>query len=196
MNNLVLRAATRNDAADLALLDNIAGNGISVFFWQQAVEEGKATDAYDWGRMRLMDDEAMYGWKNTVIAELDGQTCGACNGYIMPPIDPDYIQKSSPLFVPVFGLFSKTVGQWVIDSLAVYSNNRGQGIGAALLDNCFERARTAGAISINLVTEDSNQAALSLYASRGFSEQDRRPYIPFNNTSKTKNWLLLTAPLT
>ena len=195
MSKIELRPATRNDAADLAILDNLAGHGISLWFWQGAVKMGKSEDAYDFGRGRLADDTAPYGWTNSTIAELDGSIAGAANGYIMSPPDPDDEKQNPSLFVPVFELFCVANGDWLVDSIAVYSQARGQGVGAALLDDCLHRARASSARTVSLVAEDSNTRALNLYRSRGFTERDKRPYIPFNDTSQTKNWLLLSAPI-
>lgn len=190
-----LRPARRGDAADLAILDNIAGHGISHWFWQGAVNMGKASDAYEWGRARLADENALFGWTNTVVAERDGEILGAANGYVMPPADAED-EKSNPLqFVPVFELFAEAAGDWVVDSLAVYSHARGQGVGAALLDDCFLRASKSRADAISLVAEDSNQSALALYRSRGLKERARRDFISFGSKSDTKHWLLLTTPL-
>lgn len=49
-HEIVLRAAAQSDAADLAILDNLAGNGISLWFWQGAVKQGIAEGAFEWGR--------------------------------------------------------------------------------------------------------------------------------------------------
>lgn len=195
MSEIVLRPATRRDAADLAILDNIAGHGISNWFWQGAVNMGKAEDAYEWGRSRLANDTALYGWKNTVMAESDGEVVGCANGYIMPRSAPDD-EKNNPLvFAPVFQLFALAENDWLLDCLSVYSHARNRGVAGKLLDDCFTRARKTKADHFNLVAEDSNQAALALYTSHGFSVQAQQPYIPFNSSSKTQNWLLLSAPL-
>ena len=195
MGKVSLRSAKRSDGADLAILDNIAGHGISAWFWQGAVNMGKAEDAYDWGRERFMDEDAPFAWKNSVVAEVDGIIAGAANGYVMQPPEPDYEKNNPEQIIPVMELFSLVAGYWLVDSLAVYSKYRGEGIGARLLDNCFERARNAACNCISLVAEDSNMSALKLYQSRGFVEKDQRPYIPFSENSKTQNWLLFTAPL-
>ena len=140
MSNLSIRDATKNDAADLAILDNIAGHGISNWFWQGAVNMGKASDAYEWGRQRLADDDAPYGWTNSRVAELDGITAGSANGYLMSHIGEDELKSNPPQFIPVMELFAQTEGDWFLDSLAVYSNVRGQGVGRRLLEDCFKRA--------------------------------------------------------
>ncbi len=194
-SNIELRPARRNDAADLAILENIAGHGISQWFWQKAVEMGKATDAYDWGRSRMADDKALFGWSNSIIATCDGDIAGSANSYLMPDADPEEEKRNPPPFVPIFDLFNCAVGDWFVDSLAVYSQVRGQGVGGVLLDDCLARGRAVDAQRVSLVVEDANTAALALYHSRGFERRDSRPYITFGSASETKNWLLLSAPI-
>lgn len=195
MTSVTLRAAKRSDAADLTILDNIAGHGISAWFWQGAVMMGKAEDAYDWGRSRLAADDAIYGWSNSVVAER-GEILGAACSYQMPSEDEPDEAKNPPQFQPVFELFECAIGDWLVDSLAVYKLARGQGIGAMLLDDCFRKALEAGVSRISLVAEDSNTSALALYRSRGFITREQRPYIPFQKATDTQNWLLLSTELT
>jgi len=180
----------------LPIFDNIAGHGISNWFWQGAVKMGKADDAYEWGRSRLADDDALFGWTNSFIAEDGTMTLGAVNSYLMPRPDPED-EKSNPLqFRPVMELFGIATGDWMVDSLAVYSGARGRGVGSALLDHTIKQAKEADTERISLVVEDSNKPALALYSSREFKERERRAFVPFSQASKTENWLLLTAELT
>ena len=190
-----LRAATRRDAADLAILDNLASHGMSLWFWQGAVMRGKATDAYDWGRARMAQEDAIFGWSNAVMAESDGAIVGSLVHYKMPHQEPDEEKAAPELFVPVFQLFDMAVGHWFIDSLAVYEEFRGLGIGATLLDHALATGAAQGCETISLVAEDQNKAALALYRSRGFEVAAKRPYIPINDHATSEEWLLLSASL-
>lgn len=192
---LTLRPARRNDAADLAILDNLAGHGIPLWFWQGAVNMGEAEEAFSLGRARIMDDDAPYGWSNTMIADRDGITLGHCNAYIMPEPDPEDEKRNPEPFVPVFELFEKAVGDWLVDSLAVYAEARGQGVGEALLKDALQRGQNAGCATIALVAEDANAPALALYRKLGLEAVASRPFIPFGEESKTENWLLMKRSL-
>lgn len=194
-NNITLRKAVVGDAADLAILDNIASFGLSLWFWQGAVKRGKADDAYEWGKQRMANAEEAFGYANAVVAESEGAVVGVAVGYMID-IDDVLPEKAlDPVMAPVFELFSKCGGDWLLDNLAVYSQARKRGIGRKLLDDCFRRARIGGAKNICLIAEDGNRPALSLYDSCGFKECDRRACVPFNTTNKSKNWLLLSAEL-
>ncbi len=52
--------------------------------------------------------------------------------------------------------------------LAVVPAARGRGVGAALMDECVRRARSAGATALGLHTMDMMQAAVRMYARMGF----------------------------
>ena len=52
--------------------------------------------------------------------------------------------------------------------LAVAPSSRGQGIGAALMEECVRRARASGASVLALHTTDMMQSALRLYERMGF----------------------------
>jgi GNAT superfamily N-acetyltransferase len=69
--------------------------------------------------------------------------------------------------------------QWPeVRLLAVAPSSRGQGIGAALMEECVRRARASGAAVLTLHTTDMMQSALRLYERMGFvraSELDFHP---------------------
>ena len=52
--------------------------------------------------------------------------------------------------------------------LAVVPGARGEGVGAALMDECARRARRAGATSLGLHTMDMMRAAVRMYERMGF----------------------------
>jgi len=114
----------------------------------------------------------------------------------MPPPKPEDEKQDPEPFRPVVELFCQAVGDWMVDSLAVYQSARGQGVGALLLDDAFDKAANAGTQRVSLVAEDSNDQALKLYRSRGMKVWEKRPFISFGTPSPTKNWLLLSASLT
>lgn len=62
-----------------------------------------------------------------------------------------------------------------IDDLAVAAASRRRGIGGALLDALLDVGSQRGAARVVLEVRASNQAALALYASRGFETVGSRP---------------------
>lgn len=67
------------------------------------------------------------------------------------------------------------VRAWVEDVVVDHSV-RGMGVGATLLEAGIERARAAGARSVELTSRPSREAANRLYARAGFSRRDTNVY--------------------
>ena len=64
--------------------------------------------------------------------------------------------------------------QGEIANIAVAPDQRGRGVGRALLDAALGEAAARGIGAVYLEVRDSNQRARELYASRGFEEIGRR----------------------
>ena len=195
MDNIIISPATRSDAADLAILDNVASHGLSMWFWQSEVDNGHAEDAFSLGRQRFGGDD-MFGWKNAAIGRVNGTVVGSVTGYVMPEGDDgdaDKIKQTVPPFVPVFELFEHAIGSFFIDSMAVYEEFRGCGFGKSLFQYMMQHGRESGHKRVMLVCEDTNQPALKLYQASGFNIVDDRPYISFGNKNNVNKWLLMAA---
>jgi GNAT superfamily N-acetyltransferase len=89
-----------------------------------------------------------------IVAERDGRLVG-----------------SVLLFPPARNAYDGAVAQidWPeVRLLAVAPESRGQGVGAALMDECVRRARQTGATALGLHTSESMKAALRMYERMGF----------------------------
>ena len=62
-----------------------------------------------------------------------------------------------------------------LEDLFVHESARGTGLGKALTEACFERARARGCRRIELDVNESNTSAIRLYASLGFSLEPKPP---------------------
>jgi ribosomal protein S18 acetylase RimI-like enzyme len=62
-----------------------------------------------------------------------------------------------------------------LEDLYVRDDARGTGLGRALVEACFERARARGCRRIELDVNESNAAASALYESCGFSVEPKPP---------------------
>jgi ribosomal protein S18 acetylase RimI-like enzyme len=99
-----------------------------------------------------------------IIAEREGTIIGSVLLY--PSIANVYTQVSADLDWPEVRL------------LAVAPTTRGQGIGSALMDECEQRARNAGATVLGLHTTDMMQAAMRMYERRGFIRVPELDFYP------------------
>jgi GNAT superfamily N-acetyltransferase len=89
-----------------------------------------------------------------IVAEHDGALVGSVLLY--PPQVDTYHGALAPTSVPEVRL------------LAVSPAAQGQGVGRALMHECIERARRAGATELGLHTSDSLRVAIHLYERLGF----------------------------
>lgn len=64
-----------------------------------------------------------------------------------------------------------------IDDVIVDTAARGRGVGEALTRDAIERARTAGARSVNLTSHPRREAANRLYQRLGFERRDTNAYV-------------------
>ncbi len=64
--------------------------------------------------------------------------------------------------------------EWEIENVVVTNLERRRGLGARLVNELLERARTRGARSIFLEVRESNEAARRLYTKSGFVPAGRR----------------------
>jgi len=187
---LVIRRAERRDAAELAILIDMASHGFASWLWYGAVINGDADTAMERGRVRMRDDTLDDGWINASMAEIDGDTAGASVGHrVLPGVLKE--KSPHPSLAPLIALQQRVVGSWFVDSLAVYRAHRRKGVGRRLLEHELARA---GANALSLVTESHNAAALSLYRAFGFQEQVRLDAYKISEQTKPFQWVLLTRP--
>lgn len=198
MSYVHLRPALKSDSADLALLDNIAGFGLSHWLWQRLGNTDRVEQAYVYGREKFTDDSSPHGWKSATVAIENDMIIGMATSYIMPTPDKDEytaLKQMAPVFAPVFELHEYVAGNWYLDAIATYPQARGKGIGSMLMDDSLIKGRHIGAKKISLVAEDCNKNAVAFYKSRGFVLVASRPMVDFEYVNGSKNWLLMTAEL-
>ncbi len=68
-----------------------------------------------------------------------------------------------------------STGDCWLEDLFVSESARGAGLGRALVEASFERARERGCGRIELDTNEGNDAALALYDATGFSVESKPP---------------------
>lgn len=183
-----LRPAERNEAAELAILIDIASHGFASWLWYGGVLSKSAESAFEHGRNMLRQDSGLGTWRDAVVAVVDDEIAGLSVSY---GIDASIgeIEAKHPVLVPLLALQSRVIGHWFIDSLGVYRNHRGKGIGRALLENEFTRA---GGAPVSLITESHNDKAQALYRMNGFEEVARTEAVPLFEDMKKHDWVLFT----
>lgn len=187
MAQLVIRPAARRDAAELAILVDIASHGFASWLWYGAVMDGRVDTAMERGRIRMRDDP-VEGWSNAALAEWDGDVAGLSIAYPLDESAHDAVAPH-PVFEPILSLQRRVVGHRFIDSVGIYRQYRRKGIGGALIE--YEIGQ-AGQNSVSLITESHNETALALYHAKGFSEVSRVAAVLRSGDGKKHEWVLLT----
>jgi len=109
------------------------------------------------------------GYRQNIIATL----AAAAPGTQIVAVEDDRV-VGAVLLYPAGAAIQKPGGTTLtltwpeVRLLAVAPSARGRGVGAALMNECIRRARTAGATALTLHTTDLMQAAMRLYERLGF----------------------------
>ncbi|MDB5505792.1 MAG: putative acetyltransferase [Devosia sp.] len=190
--SITLRPGLKSDAAEIALLVNIATHGGIGMGWAQDERIGDTYDPAEIGRLEMLDDSSELNWRNATMAESDGEIAGMLLGYREPETMPPMPVGLPAFLVPIVELERLATSRWFISMLAVHLDWRSKGIGAQLLDLAeTKRAETQGR-GLALIVEDANLGARKLYERRGFAVETSRPMRRYpDGTAPGQDWLLM-----
>lgn len=193
-NELKLRTAALSDARDLAMLIDIAGEGLPSWMWRQSCGDGQ--EPLDFGRQRARREEGGFSYLNAVVAEVGGTVQGMLLGYPIVEAPEDSPDDVPAAFAPFIELEAQSVGTWYVNALAMFPGQRGQGIGTRLLADAEDRARAMGIERMSLQVFEQNTSACALYARLGYVETARSPVRAFPcQPYYTSDVLLLEKPV-
>jgi ribosomal protein S18 acetylase RimI-like enzyme len=183
------RRATLADVVDLAKLVEFASEGLALCLWTQLA--GPGGDPWQVGRKRVSSETEGISYRHALIAERAGKTIGVLIGYPLPE-KPAPVENSLPaLLVPLHELMNLAPGTWYVHALAAYPEDRGCGVGTALLLKADELA-AAGTSGLSLIVSDTNTGARRLYERNGFREAARRRMVRHGWQHPGTDWVLLT----
>ncbi len=185
-----LRLATQADAADLAELVNIAGEGLPFYLWAKMA--GKGETPWDVGRARAIRESGAFSYRNAVVREDHGSVAAVLIGYPLEdePALTDYTSMP-PMFVPMQELEDLARGTWYVNVLATRPEFRGRGYGTVLLANAERLAVATRKRGMSLIVADANLGARRLYERCGYREFATRPIIKNGWQSAAASWVLL-----
>ena len=130
------------------------------------------------------NEETIYSYENTIVAEIDGKVVGAMCAYD----GADYQRLKQPI-VDVLGPdcgFAKMketeAGEFYLDSVGVLPEYRGRGIATRLFDAQCKRATSLGHKVAGLIVDIDKPQAEALYARLGFVYLDDKDF--FGHTMK------------
>lgn len=126
-------------------------------------------------------DDSQYSYRNTLVAlNPEGRVAGVCiayDGALLHSLRERFIEAVRRHLGREMGEMADETSpdEYYLDSLAVWPQYRGQGIGAALLMAQARRAHAAGKPAGLLVDKD-NPRARALYTRLGFLPAGERPF--------------------
>jgi ribosomal protein S18 acetylase RimI-like enzyme len=185
-----IRDARKTDCAELAELVDLAGEGLPYYHWQQIAEPGQ--DPWEIGRERATRETGSFSYRNGVVAEVDGKIAGALVCYRIAD-EPEAIDTEStpPMWIPLLELESIAAGTWYINTVAVFTEARGLGVGSKLLQWAEQTAANLGLRGTSLIVSDANHGARRLYDRLGYEEVASRPMVKEQWRNDGENWVLM-----
>jgi ribosomal protein S18 acetylase RimI-like enzyme len=169
-DNMVLRPARRQDAADIARLFLISSDGLAEYIWNRDRPAGVGLLAH--GTARYARENTAFSYQNCMVVEAGGGVVAMLHAFEMPDTDGT---EDDPVLKPYAKL--EDPGSYYISGVAVDGAWRQHGIGSRLLDDAERRARQLGLPATSLICFEANQGACRLYEARGYRVIARRPLV-------------------
>lgn len=191
---MIIRAATKDDAADLAELINMAGEHLPAYQWQQMSAGDQAPMVF--GATRAARGEGAFSYANARVAEIGGEVAGMLLGYRQPdPYDTGDLDAVSPILRPLIELESIAPGSWYVNAIATYEQFRGRGVGRALMHAAEQVARSSGASELSLIVASLNTGAAAMYRRLGYAERARLALVRYPKGPPGGAWVLMVKRL-
>ena len=188
------RPAAKADASALAVLVDIAGEGLPAHLWNTLKAPGQSI--LEVGRERAAREEGGFSYRNAIIAEVDGEIAACLVGYRLDdPYDLGDLEQVPPVVRPLVLLEAKARGSWYVNVLATFPEFRRCGIGIELLGIAEGKAREEGAHALSVIVAAENERAARLYAAAGYEALATEPIFAFPGCPHGGDWLLMVKPL-
>lgn len=172
-NNPTIRPASMEDAHSLAMLIDIAGEGIPNWLWSKSSDAQHTS--LDIGTQRARRTSGGFSYTNAFVAEIEGNIAGMLLGYPItqaPDDDPD--ELPAPI-APFVELEKHSVDTWYVNALAVFAEHHGKGIGTALMALAEDQARKVSMSKMSIQVYGQNQGAVRLYQRLGYQLAEKAP---------------------
>jgi len=192
-SDIQYRPARIGDSSALAVLIDIAGEGLPAFLWRGLKSPGQSV--LEFGRFRARREEGGFSYRNAVIAEADGEIAGTLIGY---PLDDPYdlgdLGEVPEMLQPLVRLESKAPGSWYVNVLATFPEFRRRGVGEGLLALADRKAEELATPSLSVIVGSWNESAARLYERAGYAEAAREEAHPPTEWTHRGDWVLMVKP--
>ncbi|WP_317930698.1 GNAT family N-acetyltransferase [Halioxenophilus sp. WMMB6] len=186
--------AVKGDAAELAYLINLAGEGIPEYLWSDMAEAGESAMAV--GAQRAAREEGGFSYRNARVIREAGELLGMIidyqldDPYSLAELD-DYPEVVKPLVL----LEAKVPGSWYINAIATRESARGRGVASKLMAEAEARAQAQGVAKASLIVASENSSAKALYCKLGYQVIDSLPVALYPGALHGGEWLLMVKSL-
>jgi ribosomal protein S18 acetylase RimI-like enzyme len=188
------RPATKADASVLAVLVDIAGEGMPAYMWSTLKAPGQSV--LEFGRERAARETGGFSYRNAIVAEIGGETAASLVGYRLDdPYDFGDLDEMPAIVHPLVRLEAKAPGSWYVNVLATFPEFRRRGIGVQLLAIAEDQGREVGASSLSVIVASWNDGAARLYQRAGYSAVASEPAILFPECPNGGDWVLMVKSL-
>jgi len=190
-----IRAAVEADARDLAVLADLAGEGLPAQLWGQAAAPGES--ALDVGARRLAREDANFSYRNARVCVERGEVLGMILAYRLPdPYEAGDPRDTPDVVTPLLALEARVPGSWYVNAIATHAGHRGKGVARRLLVDTQRRAREHGCDRVSLIVASGNTRARALYERLGFRVVATAPVVTFPGCKHGGEWVLMTRATT
>jgi ribosomal protein S18 acetylase RimI-like enzyme len=171
-NKITIREAESRDAKVIAQVVAMAIGDT------QALHAYCGEDYYEVLTEVAVAEDTQYSWRNSLIAEVEGQTAGAIVGYNGALLNK--LRKGTLEIVRKHTGHTPDIpdeteaGEFYLDSIATLPSFRGMGIASTLINALRDKAFAEGHKCIGLIVDMDNPQAEKLYTSLGFERVGTR----------------------
>lgn len=172
--NIVIRKAHREEASLIADLFMMAWPVDEILDSNQISHE----QLYESITLIAANEDTIYSYENTVVAEIDCKVVGAMCAYD----GADYQRLKQPIIDALgpdcgFAQLKETEkGEFYLDSVGVLPEYRGKGIASRLIAAQCERAASLGHKVAGLIVDVDKPQAEALYTRLGFTYLDDKDF--------------------
>jgi ribosomal protein S18 acetylase RimI-like enzyme len=191
---VTVRPATLADASALAVLVDIAADGMAVQMWRTLA--APAQSPVEVGRARARREEGGFSYRNTFVAETDGEIAASLVGYRLDdPYDLTGLEAMPEFVRPLVRLESRAPGSWYVNVLATFPEFRGRGIGSKLLEVADSIGRQSAARAMSVIVGSWNDGAMRLYERTGYAPAASEDAVLPEDFAHQGDWVLMIKSL-
>jgi len=191
---LLVEAAQKEQAQQLAFLINLAGEGIPEYLWMGMAQQNESP--LEVGAMRAAREEGGFSYKNARVCINNDELAGMIISYRQPnPYDIGDISEYPEIVRPLVLLEAQAPGSWYINAIATFEQHRGMGVASTLLQEAEDSAGLENCAQMSLIVASENTQASGLYEHLGYKKTASLPVVSYPGCMHGGEWDLMVKEL-